>query len=101
MFTSLYTFVSYFEHTNFMYDNPADVDFYGSFYVGMLGAGAILLGAAILFFDEDVTRPVLKKHAYPPITKAKEKVKPISGIKSRSSFLPYSRLGTYPKPVNE
>ena len=83
-FTALYTFVVYFEHTSFMYDNPSDVEFYGSFYCAVLGSAANLLGACILFFDDDITKPVpsgLKFHPYTSSTG----LKPAQGSKFPSS----------------
>lgn len=65
MFTALYTFVMYFENTNFLYEEVAEVDFYGSFYCGVAGAIANFFGGMILFFDDDVTTPVPIKKLQP------------------------------------
>ena len=60
-FTALYTFAAYFEHTNFLYAEVVDVDFYGSYYCGIAGAIANFFGAMMLFFDEEITKPISTK----------------------------------------
>lgn len=57
MSTSLYTFASYFEDVSFLYEyteEVLEVDYYGSFWAGVIGVGLILIGALILFFDEEI-----------------------------------------------
>ena len=49
--TALYTFVTYFDHTNFLYEQAYEVDFHGSFYSGVIGAISLIVGTGMLFFD--------------------------------------------------
>ena len=78
MSTGLYTFISYFEDVSFMYEYSEDVeevDFYGSFWLGVTGTLLILLAAMMLFFDEEIMpypegQYYLKHGRYPPRPRA-------------------------------
>ena len=56
MFTSIYTFITYFEHTTFLYGIGNDVAFHGSFFAGVAGALLHMVGAFALFIDDDISK---------------------------------------------
>ena len=56
MFTAIYTFLSYFEHTSFLYTEPLDVWFHASFFAAVGGALCHMVGGFALFIDEDISK---------------------------------------------
>ena len=60
MTVSLYTFTTYFHHTNFLYHivdyDDQIIDYHGSFYCGLISTILTAVTAIILLLDDDVTK---------------------------------------------
>ena len=68
MSTGLYTYVVYFQDVSFLIeDGITEVDYHGSFYAGVAGTFAVLVGALMLFFDEEITSGFRDVSAKTPI----------------------------------
>jgi len=60
MTMALYTFTTYFEHTNFLYHvvdfNDQEIDYHGAFYCGLVSTILNAVAAIIILLDDSITK---------------------------------------------